>query len=178
MIWMVIGGSDWLAILVDFSWKWWGSAPHCSQPYVCLSMSCVDQLDFFFQYLSYIAWRIVREFILETSSLLIWIDYFRLRELENQLLTLEASKPSTPPALKFKVKSIILTFLFHPQDSNMVFFMQVENFFCMGSPLAVFLALRGIRPGSSCHQDHILPTTICSRLFNVFHPTDPVVSLP
>ncbi|TWW71941.1 phospholipase DDHD1 isoform X2 [Takifugu flavidus] len=76
----------------------------------------------------------------------------RLRELENQLLTLEASKPSAPPALKFKV----------------------ENFFCMGSPLAVFLALRGIRPGSSCHQDHILPTTICSRLFNVFHPTDPV----
>ncbi|XP_010733521.3 phospholipase DDHD1 isoform X2 [Larimichthys crocea] len=76
----------------------------------------------------------------------------RLRELENQLLTLEASKPSAPPALKFKV----------------------ENFFCMGSPLAVFLALRGIRPGTSCHQDHILPTTICSRLFNVFHPTDPV----
>uniref|UniRef100_A0A8C7Y1L3 DDHD domain containing 1a n=1 Tax=Oryzias sinensis TaxID=183150 RepID=A0A8C7Y1L3_9TELE len=50
----------------------------------------------------------------------------------------------------------------------------VENFFCMGSPLAVFLALRGIRPGISCHQDHILPTSICSRLFNVFHPTDPV----
>nr|XP_046269847.1 phospholipase DDHD1 isoform X1 [Scatophagus argus] len=76
----------------------------------------------------------------------------RLRELENRLLTLEASKPSAPPALKFKV----------------------ENFFCMGSPLAVFLALRGIRPGTSCHQDHILPTTICNRLFNVFHPTDPV----
>ncbi|KAG7224102.1 hypothetical protein INR49_019837 [Caranx melampygus] len=76
----------------------------------------------------------------------------RLRELENQLITLEASKPTAPPALKFKV----------------------ENFFCMGSPLAVFLALRGIRPGTSCHQDHILPTSICSRLFNVFHPTDPV----
>ncbi|XP_071354086.1 phospholipase DDHD1 isoform X2 [Trachinotus anak] len=76
----------------------------------------------------------------------------RLRELENQLLTLEASKPTAPPALKFKV----------------------ENFFCMGSPLAVFLALRGIRPGTSCHQDHILPSSICSRLFNVFHPTDPV----
>ncbi|XP_061651441.1 phospholipase DDHD1 isoform X2 [Phyllopteryx taeniolatus] len=76
----------------------------------------------------------------------------RLQELENQLLTLEASKPSAPPALKFKV----------------------ENFFCMGSPLAVFLALRGIRPGTSCHQDHILPTSICSHLFNVFHPTDPV----
>ncbi|KAK9533845.1 hypothetical protein VZT92_008938 [Zoarces viviparus] len=76
----------------------------------------------------------------------------RLQELENQLLTLEASKHPARPALKFKV----------------------ENFFCMGSPLAVFLALRGIRPGTSCHQDHILPTSICSRLFNVFHPTDPV----
>ncbi|XP_056281915.1 phospholipase DDHD1 isoform X2 [Pseudoliparis swirei] len=76
----------------------------------------------------------------------------RLQELENQLLTLETSKPLAHPALKFKV----------------------ENFFCMGSPLAVFLALRGIRPGTSCHQDHILPTFICSRLFNVFHPTDPV----
>lgn len=60
----------------------------------------------------------------------------------------------------------------------MPFVSQVENFFCMGSPLAVFLALRGIRPGTSCHQDHILPTSICGRLFNVFHPTDPVVSFP
>lgn len=76
----------------------------------------------------------------------------RLRELETQLIDLEASKPSARPALKFKI----------------------ENFFCMGSPLAVFLALRGIRPGASGHQDHILPTSICSRLFNVFHPTDPV----
>ncbi|RVE57398.1 hypothetical protein OJAV_G00215950 [Oryzias javanicus] len=76
----------------------------------------------------------------------------RLLDLENQLVALEALRPSVPPALRFKV----------------------ENFFCMGSPLAVFLALRGIRPGISCHQDHILPTSICSRLFNVFHPTDPV----
>lgn len=46
----------------------------------------------------------------------------------------------------------------------------------MGSPLAVFLALRGIRPGNSGSQDHILPKTICNRLLNIFHPTDPVVS--
>ncbi|OXB74025.1 UNVERIFIED_CONTAM: hypothetical protein H355_011151 [Colinus virginianus] len=51
---------------------------------------------------------------------------------------------------------------------------KVENFFCMGSPLAVFLALRGIRPGNSGSQDHILPRTICNRLLNIFHPTDPV----
>ncbi|XP_029568431.1 phospholipase DDHD1-like [Salmo trutta] len=76
----------------------------------------------------------------------------RLRELEDQLQGLEASKPLAPPALKFKV----------------------ENVFCMGSPLAVFLALRGIRPGNSGEQDHILPRSICQRLFNVFDPTDPV----
>ncbi|KAJ8290252.1 hypothetical protein GJAV_G00010520 [Gymnothorax javanicus] len=76
----------------------------------------------------------------------------RLRELEGQLQGLEASKALSSPALKFKV----------------------ENFFCMGSPLAVFLALRGIRPGNSGYQDHILPKSICQRLFNIFHPTDPV----
>lgn len=47
----------------------------------------------------------------------------------------------------------------------------------MGSPLAVFLALRGIRPGNSGTQDHILPRKICNRLLNIFHPTDPVVSV-
>ncbi|KAI5618895.1 phospholipase DDHD1 isoform X1 [Silurus asotus] len=76
----------------------------------------------------------------------------RLRELEDQLQGLEATKPLAAPELKFKV----------------------ENYFCMGSPLAVFLALRGIRPGNSGYQDHIMPKSICQRFFNIFHPTDPV----
>ncbi|KAJ7345392.1 hypothetical protein JRQ81_001342 [Phrynocephalus forsythii] len=76
----------------------------------------------------------------------------RLKEIEERLHRLKTSTISKTPALKFKV----------------------ENFFCMGSPLAVFLALRGIRPGNSGSQDHILPRTICNRLLNIFHPTDPV----
>ncbi|XP_050989788.1 phospholipase DDHD1 isoform X2 [Labeo rohita] len=76
----------------------------------------------------------------------------RLRELQDQLQGLKASKAAPFPTLKFKV----------------------ENFFCMGSPLAVFLALRGIRPGNTGEQDHIMPKSICRRLFNIFHPTDPV----
>ncbi|XP_028253441.1 phospholipase DDHD1b isoform X2 [Parambassis ranga] len=76
----------------------------------------------------------------------------RLRDLEDQFQGLQTSACVAVPALKFKV----------------------ENFFCMGSPLAVFLALRGIRPGNNVVQDHILPTSICKRLFNLFHPTDPV----
>uniref|UniRef100_A0A8C5WMG6 DDHD domain containing 1 n=1 Tax=Leptobrachium leishanense TaxID=445787 RepID=A0A8C5WMG6_9ANUR len=75
----------------------------------------------------------------------------RLKELEDRLQGLKTPLTNSP-ALKFKV----------------------ENFFCMGSPLAVFLALRGIRPGNSGIQDHILPKEICSRLCNIFHPADPV----
>ncbi|XP_056283825.1 phospholipase DDHD1b isoform X2 [Pseudoliparis swirei] len=75
----------------------------------------------------------------------------RLRDLEDQFQGLQTSM-CAGPALKFKI----------------------ENFFCMGSPLAVFLALRGIRPGNFGVQGHILPTAICKRLFNIFHPTDPV----
>ncbi|NXG18337.1 DDHD1 Phospholipase, partial [Grallaria varia] len=82
----------------------------------------------------------------------LYITKERLREIEERLHGLKASTISKPPVLKFKV----------------------ENFFCMGSPLAVFLALRGIRPGNSGSQDHILPRTICNRLLNIFHPTDPV----
>ncbi|NXF81241.1 DDHD1 Phospholipase, partial [Sclerurus mexicanus] len=82
----------------------------------------------------------------------LFITKQRLREIEERLHGLKASTISKPPVLKFKV----------------------ENFFCMGSPLAVFLALRGIRPGNSGSQDHILPRTICNRLLNIFHPTDPV----
>lgn len=76
----------------------------------------------------------------------------RLREMQGQLQRLKASTLRPSSTLKFKV----------------------ENFFCMGSPLAVFLALRGIRPGNTGQQDHIMPKSICQRLFNIFHPTDPV----
>ncbi|NXW30726.1 DDHD1 Phospholipase, partial [Phaetusa simplex] len=82
----------------------------------------------------------------------LYVTKQRLKEIEERLHELKASTISKPPVLKFKV----------------------ENFFCMGSPLAVFLALRGIRPGNSGSQDHILPRTICNRLLNIFHPTDPV----
>uniref|UniRef100_A0A673UT89 DDHD domain containing 1 n=1 Tax=Suricata suricatta TaxID=37032 RepID=A0A673UT89_SURSU len=82
----------------------------------------------------------------------LYITKRRLREIEERLHGLKASSMTQTPALKFKV----------------------ENFFCMGSPLAVFLALRGIRPGNTGSQDHILPKEICNRLLNIFHPTDPV----
>ncbi|XP_036054657.1 phospholipase DDHD1 isoform X6 [Onychomys torridus] len=82
----------------------------------------------------------------------LYITKRRLREIEERLQGLKASSITQTPALKFKV----------------------ENFFCMGSPLAVFLALRGIRPGNTGSQDHILPREICNRLLNIFHPTDPV----
>ena len=50
----------------------------------------------------------------------------------------------------------------------------MENLFCLGSPLAVFLALRGLRPQDDV-EDHVLPKSVCKRLLNVYHPADPVV---
>ncbi|KAL1463481.1 hypothetical protein WDU94_015229 [Cyamophila willieti] len=47
----------------------------------------------------------------------------------------------------------------------------LENLFCMGSPLAVFLALRVPR---GHHGNHLFPPSLCSRLYNMFHPSDPI----
>ena len=55
-------------------------------------------------------------------------------------------------------------------------YFQLENLFCLGSPLGVFLALRGIRPQGKGSLDHIIPGGACKRLFNIYHPADPVVS--
>ncbi|XP_063958052.1 phospholipase DDHD1-like [Lytechinus pictus] len=51
---------------------------------------------------------------------------------------------------------------------------KVENYFCVGSPLAVFLALRGVRPQGNGSISHIIPKAVCSRLFNLYYPSDPV----
>ena len=58
---------------------------------------------------------------------------------------------------------------------HFVLVFQLENLFCLGSPLGVFLALRGIRPQGKGSLDHIIPDGACKRLFNVYHPADPVV---
>ncbi|CAH8831050.1 unnamed protein product [Trichobilharzia szidati] len=60
------------------------------------------------------------------------------------------------------------------QPSSLLFAHNLENFFCLGSPLGVYLVLRGIRPGPYQNQDTILPRKICSRIFNIYHPADPV----
>ncbi|XP_039296596.1 phospholipase DDHD1 [Nilaparvata lugens] len=48
---------------------------------------------------------------------------------------------------------------------------EVENFFCLGSPLSVFLALRYPR---GQHGYHLFPPNLCRRLYNIFHLSDPV----
>lgn len=53
--------------------------------------------------------------------------------------------------------------------------MQVCNMFNLGSPLGVFLTLRGIRPKPNGLMDHLLPKALCKRFYNIYHPSDPVV---
>ena len=51
---------------------------------------------------------------------------------------------------------------------------RIENFFCLGSPLSVFLTLRWRDPSNQEYHDHILPRSLCKYLYNVYHPCDPV----
>ncbi|CAH8442538.1 unnamed protein product [Schistosoma guineensis] len=60
------------------------------------------------------------------------------------------------------------------QQNPLLFADNLENLFCLGSPLGVYLVLRGIRPGPFQTQDSILPRKICPRIFNIYHPADPV----
>ncbi|XP_048577940.1 phospholipase DDHD1 [Nematostella vectensis] len=50
---------------------------------------------------------------------------------------------------------------------------KVENLFSVGSPLAVFLTLRGLRPQDDV-EDHVLPKSVCKKMLNIYHPADPV----
>lgn len=51
---------------------------------------------------------------------------------------------------------------------------RIENFFCLGSPLSVFLSLRWRDPSNQEYHDHILPRSLCKYLYNIYHPCDPV----
>ncbi|KAF6209225.1 hypothetical protein GE061_014970 [Apolygus lucorum] len=58
---------------------------------------------------------------------------------------------------------------FLPGKSRLNF--ELDKFFCLGSPLSVFLALRS-KKGE--HGYHLFPPSLCNRLYNVYHLTDPV----
>lgn len=48
-----------------------------------------------------------------------------------------------------------------------------DCFFAMGSPIAMFIVVRG---NETLGKDFRLPT--CPRYFNIYHPYDPIVNLP
>ncbi|CAL1526177.1 unnamed protein product [Lymnaea stagnalis] len=76
----------------------------------------------------------------------------KVKDLEEMMKSIRARQGKTTKSLPFSV----------------------ENLFSIGSPLAVFLALRGVRPQGSGSSSHIIPCTLCKHLFNIFHPSDPV----
>ena len=47
----------------------------------------------------------------------------------------------------------------------------IENLFCLGSPLSVFLALRTRTPSN---KTDVMPQGLCKRFYNIFHWSDPV----
>ncbi|XP_014673973.1 PREDICTED: phospholipase DDHD1-like isoform X2 [Priapulus caudatus] len=59
-------------------------------------------------------------------------------------------------------------------DSGPTLKFKLDNLFLLGSPLPVFLALRGMQPRDGNTLKDILPSSICKRIFNIYHPFDPV----
>ncbi|XP_050421113.1 phospholipase DDHD1-like isoform X2 [Adelges cooleyi] len=49
---------------------------------------------------------------------------------------------------------------------------ELENFFCLGSPLSVFLALRKTKDFHD--NENIFPQWLAKHVYNIYHPTDPV----
>ena len=57
--------------------------------------------------------------------------------------------------------------------------MQVDHFFAVGSPLGLFIMMREqARSLMKGHQSasSFLPSSVCQRIYNLHHPSDPVVS--
>ncbi|XP_011504697.1 PREDICTED: phospholipase DDHD1-like, partial [Ceratosolen solmsi marchali] len=58
-----------------------------------------------------------------------------------------------------------------PQRSSEGLQFPIENLFCLGSPLSVFLALRTRTPSN---RSDLMPEYLCKRFYNIFHWSDPV----
>lgn len=98
----------------------------------------------------------------EQSSNAVATDQGGTKSMEVQGITMSKQPPSNINSL---------TLVGKPPELNFV----VENFFCVGSPLGIFMALRGLRPSDGKGvQDDIIPKSVCHRIFNVYHPADPV----
>merc|ERR1719384_361424 len=61
-----------------------------------------------------------------------------------------------------------------PQPAECGLMFRIENLFCLGSPLPVFLSLRWRDPTNTDYHDHILPRDRVKFLYNIYHPCDPV----
>ena len=61
-----------------------------------------------------------------------------------------------------------------PQPAECGLLFRIENLFCLGSPLPVFLSLRWRDPTNTDYHDHILPRDRVKFLYNIYHPCDPV----
>ncbi|KAL3314271.1 Phospholipase ddhd1 [Cichlidogyrus casuarinus] len=94
--------------------------------------------------------------------------------LENQLKMLESSQEQEPVLCHLNSNTLSSIDLSSEQGDTPRFARKLSNFFALGSPLSVFLALRGLGPTSSGTMDHLFSKSVCERFFNIYHPADPV----
>ncbi|XP_068231077.1 phospholipase DDHD1-like [Palaemon carinicauda] len=82
----------------------------------------------------------------------------------------EDTTPRSKQAQKEELKDLLKSYKCCHSQPSLNF--KIENFFCLGSPLAVFLALRN--KNADGEFPDLIPPRLCKRLLNIYHPADPV----
>ncbi|CEF70686.1 Phospholipase DDHD1 [Strongyloides ratti] len=109
--------------------------------------------------------------ILSNWSPLKIYDEYVSKSLESKLDSLHNEEKESLKnyinARKNMYDKIMVNDLLNEQEENLLF--SVKNLFCVGSPLAIFLVMRGAKADSLFLKKERL-----QRVINIFHPLDPV----
>uniref|UniRef100_A0A0N5A0K5 DDHD domain-containing protein n=1 Tax=Parastrongyloides trichosuri TaxID=131310 RepID=A0A0N5A0K5_PARTI len=109
--------------------------------------------------------------ILSTWSPLKIYDEYVSKSLESKLESLHDEEKqnlkSYITARKDIYEKVVVSDLLNEQEEDLLF--SVKNLFCVGSPLAVFLIMRGAKS-----ENLYLNKNRLEKIINIFHPLDPV----
>lgn len=105
--------------------------------------------------------------------------FYSVVELEAAL----SKRTFKPKKLIFQVSNVHILHMYvrmyYLCENTVVFIVQLEHLFILGSPLGMFLALRDVEEHVYHHHksaQSLLPASVCKRIHNIHHPSDPVVS--
>ncbi|KAI6657326.1 Phospholipase DDHD1-like [Oopsacas minuta] len=106
------------------------------------------------------------------------LDEAERMQIKEELNNLQLRAKVLQDKLSNSVPTNHLYNIYHtPTCSSRKLSFQVEHFFAIGSPLAIFISLRNLDEYIDTRYKSCLslfPYEICKRFYNIFHPADPV----